>query len=90
MSLIDFETFRIRSRRLHSNHLILSHYKRVEIVQRSGCTADEIRTIERDMAKIRRQRNMTAALSPLSPFQKLAEAAGRKVRRGFMGGRQKK
>jgi hypothetical protein len=89
MSVIDFETFRLRSRRLHSSHLILSHYKRIEIIQRCGHTAKEIKAVEKEMSKIKRQRNMTVALSPLSPFQNLAESAGRKVRGLGKGMRRK-
>lgn len=34
MNITDFESFRLRSRRFHSSHLILSQYKRVEIISR--------------------------------------------------------
>jgi hypothetical protein len=34
MNVTDFESFRLRSRRFKSNHLILSHYARAEIVER--------------------------------------------------------
>lgn len=88
MSLLDFEAFRLRSRRLHSTHLLLSHYKRLEIVQRSGATPDEIRSCERDMAKIRRQRNISLAMLPLSSVGQFASGAGRKLRRGLTGRRK--
>jgi hypothetical protein len=34
MNIMDFESFRMRSRRFHTSHMILSHYKRMEIVQK--------------------------------------------------------
>lgn len=82
MSMTEFESFRLRSRRLHMNHLILSHYKRVEILQRTGYTAKEIKAVEKEMAKVHRQRQMTA-LSPFGKLEELAESAGRKVKLGF-------
>jgi hypothetical protein len=85
MPLVDFEMFRLRSRRLHSNHLILSHYKRLEIIERSGYTPQEIKAVEKELTKIRRQRNMSIVMTPLAPFQNIAESAGRKFRRGFGG-----
>ncbi len=81
MSMTEFESFRLRSRRLHINHLILSHYKRVEILQRTGYSANEIKAVEKEMAKVRRQRQMTA-ISPFGKLELLAESA-RRVKLGF-------
>mmetsp|Transcript_29744 Transcript_29744/g.72026 ORF Transcript_29744/g.72026 Transcript_29744/m.72026 type:complete len:378 (+) Transcript_29744:614-1747(+) len=95
MPLVDFETFRLRSRRLHSNHLLLSHYKRLEIIQRNGHTAEEVKAVEKQIAKIKRQRNMSLAMTPLTPLQNIAESAGRKIKRSFSigggsGGRRRR
>ena len=82
MSMTEFESFRLRSRRIHTHHLILSHYKRVQILQLAGYAAEEIKTVEKEMAKVRVQRQMTA-LSPFGKLEQLAESVGRKLKRGF-------
>jgi hypothetical protein len=82
MSLTEFEAFRLKSRRLNANHLILSQYKRMEILQRTGYTVEEIKTVEKEIAKLRRQRQMSA-ISPFGKLEQMVESRGWKGKLGF-------
>jgi hypothetical protein len=83
MSVMDFEAFRLRSRRPRTVQLVLSHYKRLELLQRSGYSANEIAAADKAAARVRRQRQMSAALSPLRTIEEMAQSAGLKVKLAF-------
>jgi hypothetical protein len=81
MNIMDFEQFRLRSRRFRTSHLILSHHRRVEILQRNGFLETEITAVEREMAKIQRQRRLTMVWSPCRQLEMMMESARRKFHR---------
>ncbi|KAG7353242.1 hypothetical protein IV203_009291 [Nitzschia inconspicua] len=84
MNIMDFESFRLRSRRFQTNHLILSHYRRVEIVQRIGYTQEEVAKVEKEMKKIQRQRKITMAFTPCGKIESAFQSIGRKWRRNVL------
>ena len=79
MKLTEFESFRLRSRRFRTSHLILSHYRRIEILQRVGYTAEEIAAVEKEIAKIQRQRNVSMTCSPCRGIEYAVVSLGRKI-----------
>jgi hypothetical protein len=79
MNITEFESFRLRSRRFRTSHLILSHYRRLEILQSVGYTAEEIAAVEKEMAKIQRQRNVTRTCSPCRGIEHAFQSLGRKI-----------
>ncbi|KAG7367279.1 hypothetical protein IV203_029950 [Nitzschia inconspicua] len=84
MNITDFESFRLRSRRFQTNHLILSHYRRVEIVQRIGYTQEEVAKVEKEMKKIQTQRKITMAFTPCGKIESAFQSIGRKWRRNVL------
>ena len=88
MNIMDFESFRLRSRRFQLSHLILSHYKRLEIVQRMGYSEAEIAAMEREMAIIHRNRRVTMTFSPFGKIEHALRSIGRKLKRCFSGSRK--
>jgi hypothetical protein len=82
LSLNDYEAFRqTHPRRKRLNQLILSYYRRLEILQRLGTTPAELKHAEKQAARIQFQRSITAAFAPFQAVERMAESAGRKVRR---------
>jgi hypothetical protein len=84
MNIVDFESFRLRSRRFQTSHLILSHYKRLEIVQRMGYSKEEIAQVEHEMATIQRHRKVTFSFSPCGMMEHALQSLGRKFKRTFL------
>jgi hypothetical protein len=83
LTIDDFERLRSKQRRTRLHHLVLNYYQRLEIVQHCGVTREERKKVERQVARIQRQRGITAIFSPLEPVERMAQSAGRKVRRYF-------
>jgi hypothetical protein len=82
LSLNDYEAFRqTHPRRKRLNQLILSYYRRLEILQRLGTTVAELKDAEKQVSRIQLQRSITAAFAPFQAVERMAESAGRKVRR---------
>ena len=67
------------------SHLILSHYKRMEIVQRLGYSEAEIAAMEQEMAVIHRNRRVTLTLSSFGRLEHAFRSLGRKLKRCFQG-----
>ena len=78
----DLDTYEIgrRSRR-RLRHLILSYYRRKDILLQAGYEEDEIRSAERQIGKLKRQRKATGFFLPIQKMEEAVQSAGRKVRR---------
>jgi hypothetical protein len=90
----DFEQSRMVSRKKGNNRLImhrlaLSYYQRRNILSYyAGCTEEQINRAEREVAKARRQRQVTAFFSDLWRVEDCITSLGRKTKR-LLQGRQR-
>lgn len=85
----EFEQSRMVSRKKGNNRLImhrltLSYYQRRNILSYyAGCTEEQLNEAERDVARARRQRQITAFFSDLWRVEDFVTSLGRKTKRLF-------
>lgn len=78
----DLDVFEVERRpRRKLKHLVLSYYRRKDILLQAGYQEEEMRSLERQLGKLKRQRKTTGFFLPLQKMEEVAQSAGRKVRR---------
>jgi hypothetical protein len=83
----DFELFRTPRRRRKLHHLILNMYQRQAILERLGVDQKEIQQREREISRIKFQRNLTSTVAPLlSNVEEIIASVGRTL---FFYGRRR-
>ena len=80
-SVDDYETVRSKTRRTKLYQLVLSYYRRHEILQNLGFEEHQLKVASRQVARAQRQRSTTRFFLPVSKVEEIAESAGRKVKR---------
>ena len=84
MTVDDYEVYRTtHPRKSHLHLMILNYYQRTGIMERSGVDPKDVQTVERQVAKIQRQRQHTAWMAPLFRVEDIARSAGRKLQRAM-------
>jgi hypothetical protein len=85
LQLDDYEQFRKKTRRTKLRHLVLSYYKRLEILQNLGHSDHQLRQATKKIARIKSQRKATVMFAPLWPVEHAFSSAGRKLKRAVAG-----
>ena len=70
-----------RGRRRPLGLLILSYYRRRDILRNAGYSDQEIQSVSKKVAKTQRQRGVTRFFAPASRLEHIAASAGRKIKR---------
>jgi hypothetical protein len=83
--LDDYEQFRQNKRRTNLNHLVLSSYKRLEILQNLGHSDHQLRQATKQAARIKSKRQVTVMFAPLWPVEHAFSSVGRKLKRAVVG-----
>jgi hypothetical protein len=78
-----YERRRTGVRRKYLYQLALSARQRGQALKRCGFEDSDLKKAQKKIAKVQRQRNMTIAMQPLYKMEKLAEKAGRGVRKAL-------
>lgn len=85
----DLDIYEVERRpRRRLRHLVLSYYRRKDILLQAGYNENEMRLVERQTAKLKRQRKTTGFFLPIQRMEEVVQSAGRKVRR-VAGGKKK-
>jgi hypothetical protein len=85
----DLDIYEVERRpRRKLRHLVLSYYRRKDILLQAGYDEDEMRSKERQLEKMKRQRKTTGFFLPVSKLEEVFQSAGRKVKRAK--GKEKK
>ena len=85
----DLDIYEVERRpRRRLRHLVLSYYRRKDILLNAGFDENEMRSVERQLAKLKRQRKTTGFFLPIQKMEEVVQSAGRKVRRAA-GGKKK-
>ena len=85
----DLDIYEVERRpRRKLRHLILSYYRRKDILLQSGYNESDMRAVEKQIAKLKRQRKTTGFFLPIQKMEEVVQSAGRKVRR-VAGGKKK-
>lgn len=78
----DVDTFEYdRGPRRRVRHMVLSFYKRQDILRRAGYSDDEIQAAAKELHKTQRQRSKTQIMLPVRKIEEAFESAGRKFKR---------
>ena len=85
----DLDIYEVQRRpRRKLRHLVLSYYRRKDILLQAGYNENEMRLVEKQTAKLKRQRKTTGFFLPMQKMEEVVQSAGRKVRR-VAGGKKK-
>ena len=85
----DLDIYEVERRpRRKLRHLVLSYYRRKDILLQAGFDEGEMRVVEKQIGKLKRQRKTTGFFLPMQKMEEIAQSAGRKVRR-VTGGKKK-
>lgn len=86
----DVDIYEVERRpRRKLRHLVLSYYRRKDILMSAGFDENQQKVVERQIGKLKRQRKATGFFLPIQKMEEVVQSAGRKVRRG-VGTRKKK
>jgi hypothetical protein len=78
----DLDIYEVERRpRRKLRHLVLSYYRRKDILLQAGYDENEMRSKERQLEKMKRQRKTTGFFLPVSKLEEAFQSAGRKVKR---------
>lgn len=87
----DLDVYEVERRpRRRLRHLVLSYYRRKDILMQAGFNEDEMRSSEKQIGKLKRQRKTTGFFLPIQKMEEVVQSAGRKVRRASSKTRKKK
>lgn len=82
----DLDIYEVERRpRRKLRHLVLSYYRRKDILLQSGYNENDMRSVERQLGKLKRQRKATGFFLPIQKMEEAVQSAGRKVRRATVG-----
>lgn len=70
-----------RNKRRTMRQMVLSYYKRFEILQNAGYSSGEMKAATRQVNKAKRQRDTTKFFMPVMGVESVVRSAGRKVKR---------
>lgn len=76
-----FEQERHGRRRTNPRHFVLNYHQRMHMLKGAGHSEADIPQASNDVAKVRRERNATIMLLPVSKVEEAVRSAGRKVKR---------
>lgn len=79
LKLEDYE--RLRNKRRTMRQMVLSYYKRCEILESAGLSMREVKVATRQVNKAKRQRDTTKFFLPVIGVEAAVRSAGRKVKR---------
>ena len=79
LKLDEYE--RSRSKRRSMRQMVLSYYRRCDILQSAGYSSNEIRSATRQVNKAKRQRDTTKFFMPAYSVEAAVRSAGRKFKR---------
>jgi hypothetical protein len=86
----DVDIYEVERRpRRKVRHLVLSYYRRKQVLMSAGFDESQQKAAERQIGKLKRQRKTTGLLLPIQKMEEVVQSASRKVRRG-VGSRKKK
>jgi hypothetical protein len=83
VTLEDYEANRGKRRSLRQ--MVMSYYLRVEILEKVGHTQNEIKSVMKEVNKLKRQREMTKLFAPVMGVESALKSAGRKAKRAVGG-----
>jgi hypothetical protein len=83
VTLEQYETHRGKRRCLRQ--MVLSYYQRVEILEKAGHTQNEIKSVMKEVNKLKRQREITKLFAPVMGVESVLKSAGRKAKRAVGG-----
>jgi hypothetical protein len=75
---------RLQSHQAKLRLLLLSYYRRRDILRQAGYTDAEIKSAAQQVDKIRRQRNATIIFMPLGRVQEAMASAGSKIKKSVV------
>jgi len=85
----DLDIYEVERRpRRKLRHLVLSYYRRKDILLQAGYSENDMKSVERQIGKLKRQRKTTGFFLPIQKMEEVVQSAGRKVRR-VAGGKKK-
>lgn len=84
VTLDHYEKFRAKRRTMRQ--MVLSYYKRCEILEKAGHSPSEVRSVTRKINKAKRQRDTTKFFMPVMGVESAVRSAGRKIKRATSGG----
>jgi len=79
LKLEEYE--RTRSTRRSMRQMVLSYYRRCDILKSAGYTMHEMKRVTRQANKVKRQRDTTKFFMPVMSVEAAVRSAGRKVKR---------
>lgn len=83
---LNFEEYEARrGKRRSLRQMVLSYYRRVEILEGAGHSKNEIQSVTRQVNKLKRQREITKFFAPVMRVEMVVRSAGRKAKRAFDG-----
>ena len=78
----DLDIYEVERRpRRKLRHLVLSYYRRKDILMAAGFDENHQKSVERQIGKLKRQRKTTGFFLPMQKMEEAMQSAGRKVRR---------
>lgn len=83
LNLEEYESGRGKRRSLRQ--MLLSYYRRVEILEGAGHSKNEMQSVTRQVNKMKRQRETTKFFAPVMGVEMVVRSAGRKAKRAFDG-----
>lgn len=86
MGALNLEEYEAcRGKRRGMRQMVLSYYRRVEILEGAGHSKNEIQSVTRQVNKLKRQRDTTKFFAPVMGVEMVVRSAGRKAKRAFDG-----
>lgn len=88
LKLEEYE--RTRARKRSMRQMVLSYYRRIEILESAGYDTGEMKRTTRQINKVKRQRDTTKFFAPALGIEAAVRSVGRKVKKASKGGGKKK
>lgn len=87
LTLEEYEQTRARKRSMRQ--MVLSYYRRCEILESAGYDTAEMKRTTRQINRVKRQRDTTKFFAPVIGVEAAVRSVGRKVKRATSGGAKK-
>lgn len=81
LSLDDYENNRAPRRR--PREMLLNYYQRKAILEKNGCSEEEIKQAKRQVERAKRQRNTTKSMIQFMKAEDVVQSVGRKAKRAL-------
>ena len=82
---LDLDEYEGSRKRRNMRQMVLSYYKRCDILEKAGYNKSQMKSATREINKSKRQRETTKFFAPVMSVESVVRSAGRKVKRGVVG-----